>query len=65
MQISLLKIMNEFSLHSEIKKVYSLPGDQFEVKLDNYIVDILRGNLVIEVQTKEFFSPQRKTPSAH
>ena len=46
--------MNEFSLHSEIKKVYSLPGDQFEVKLGNYIVDILRKNLVIEVQTKNF-----------
>jgi hypothetical protein len=46
--------MNEFSLHSEIKKVYSLPGDQFEVKLGNYIVDILRGHLIIEVQTKNF-----------
>lgn len=46
--------MNEFSLHSEIKKGYSLPGDQFEVKLGNYIIDILRENLIIEVQTKNF-----------
>ena len=46
--------MKEYSLHSEIKKVYSLPGDQFEVKLYNYIVDILRGQLIIEVQTKNF-----------
>jgi hypothetical protein len=52
--------MNEFSLHSEIKKAYSLPGDQFEVKLDNYIVDILRGNLVIEVQTKNFSALKEK-----
>ncbi len=52
--------MNEFSLHSEIKKVYSLPGDQFEVKLGNYIVDILRGNLVIEVQTKNFSALKEK-----
>jgi hypothetical protein len=52
--------MNEFSLHSEIKKVYSLPGDQFEVKLDNYIVDILRGNLVIEVQTRNFSALKEK-----
>jgi hypothetical protein len=58
--ISLLKIMNEFSLHSEIKKVYSLPGDQFEVKLDSYIVDIMRGNLVIEVQTKNFSALKEK-----
>jgi hypothetical protein len=52
--------MNEFSLHSEIKKVYSLPGDQFEVRLGNYIVDILRGNLVIEVQTKNFSALKEK-----
>ena len=52
--------MNERSLHSEIKKVYSLPGDQFEVKLDNYIVDILRGQLIIEVQTKNFSALKEK-----
>jgi hypothetical protein len=52
--------MNECSLHSEIKKVYSLPGDQFEVKLGNYIVDILRENLLIEVQTKNFSALKEK-----
>jgi len=52
--------MNEFSLHSEIKKIYSLPGDQFEVKVGNYIVDILRINLVIEVQTKNFSALKEK-----
>ncbi len=52
--------MNERSLHSEIKKVYSLPSDQFEVKLDNYIVDILRGQLIIEVQTKNFSALKEK-----
>jgi hypothetical protein len=52
--------MNECSLHSEIKKVYSLSGDKFEFKLGNYIVDILRGNLVIEVQTKNFSALKEK-----
>ncbi len=52
--------MNEYSLHSEIKAVYSLPGDQFEVRLGNYIVDILRGNLVIEVQTRNFSALKEK-----
>jgi len=52
--------MNEYSLHSEIKTMYSLPGDQFEVKLGNYIVDILRGNLIIEVQTKNFSALKKK-----
>jgi hypothetical protein len=52
--------MNEYSLHSDIKKAYSLPGDQFEVKIGNYIVDILRGDLVIEVQTKNFSAIKKK-----
>ena len=52
--------MNEYSLHSELKTVCSLPGDQFEVKLGGYIVDILRGNLVIEVQTKNFSALKEK-----
>jgi hypothetical protein len=55
--------MKEYSLHSEIKKFYSLPGDLFEAKLDNYIVDILRGNLVIEVQTKNFSALKEKLQS--
>ncbi len=52
--------MNEYSLHSEIKRFYSLPGDRFEVKLDDYIVDILRGQLAIEVQTKNFSALKEK-----
>jgi hypothetical protein len=52
--------MNEFSFHLEIKKAYSLPGDQFEVKVGNYIVDILRENLLIEVQTKNFSALKKK-----
>ena len=60
MQILILAIMNECSLHSEIKKVYSLIGDQFEVKIGNYIVDILRANLIIEVQTKNFSALKEK-----
>lgn len=52
--------MNENLLHSEIKKEYSLPGDLFEVRVDNYIVDILRGNLIIEVQTGNFSALKEK-----
>lgn len=52
--------MNEYSLHSEVKTMYSLPGDQFEAKLGNYIVDILRRDMVIEVQTKNFSALKEK-----
>jgi hypothetical protein len=46
--------MNEHSLHSEIKNWYSLPGDRFEVKIDDFIVDIVRHALLIEIQTRNF-----------
>jgi hypothetical protein len=55
--------MNEHSLHSAIKKWYSLPNDRFEVKIDGFIIDILRGGLLIEVQTKRFRAIKRKLSS--
>lgn len=52
--------MTEYSLHQEIKKACSISGDKFEVKLGKYIVDILRENLIIEVQTKNFSALKEK-----
>jgi hypothetical protein len=52
--------MTEHALHSEIKRVYSLPGDTFEAKLDNYIIDILRDKLIIEIQTRNFSAIKEK-----
>jgi len=52
--------MNEHSLHSEIKKWYSLPGDRFEVKIDDFIVDIVRDALLIEIQTRNFSAIKMK-----
>jgi hypothetical protein len=56
----LCKPMTEHSLHLAIKTAISLPGDQFEVKQGNYIIDILRGNMAIEVQTKNFSALKEK-----
>ena len=55
--------MNEHSLHSAIKDWYSLPNDRFEVKIDGFIIDIQRGDLLIEVQTKSFHAIKRKLSS--
>ncbi len=52
--------MTEYSLHAQIKTHYAKPNDQLEAKLGNHIVDILRGNLVIEVQTKNFSALKEK-----
>lgn len=58
-------VANEGTLHSNIKAWYSLPGDRFEVKLDGYIVDLVRelpGSefLLIEIQTGNFPAIRRK-----
>jgi hypothetical protein len=56
-------IMNEHSLHSAIKDWYSVPKDRFEVRVDGFIIDILRENLLIEIQTKSFRGIKSKLSS--
>lgn len=51
---------NESSLHSSVKKWYYKPGDRFEVKVDGFIADIVRDELIIEIQTRNFSAIRRK-----
>jgi len=44
----------ESSLHSAIKKWYFLEGDKLEARVDDFVVDILRGDLLIEIQIANF-----------
>jgi len=46
--------MGEKSLHNIIKNRYAKPGDKIEVPVKNYIIDIVRGDLFIEIQTRNF-----------
>ncbi len=53
--------MKEYSLHSELKKWYSISEDELEVKVnDGFVIDILRDNLLIEIQTKNFSAIKKK-----
>lgn len=52
--------MTEYSLHSAIKDWYMVSGDELEVKVEDFIIDILRGKLLIEIQTGNFSSIKRK-----
>ena len=52
--------MTEHSLHSEIKDWYKVSGDELEVKVEDFIVDILRGKLLIEIQTGSFSAVKKK-----
>jgi len=58
-----LRLMNEHSLHSEIKEWYTISGDKTEVRIDDFIIDIARGTLLIEIQTRNFSAIKRKLSS--
>ena len=49
-----ININNEKSLHSSIKEWYAVPGDRLEVKVDKYIIDLVREDSLIEIQTRNF-----------
>jgi hypothetical protein len=55
-------ILAERSLHAALKKWYAEPGDETEVPLEGYHIDLVRGDLLIEVQTRNFFALKRKLP---
>ena len=52
--------LNERSLHAALKDYLFQPGDEQEVKLEGYFIDILRGEELIEIQTGGFFPLKRK-----
>ena len=52
--------MTEYSLHSEIKHWYRSSGDELEVKVEDYIVDVIRGELLVEIQTGNFSAIKNK-----
>jgi hypothetical protein len=43
-----------------LKEWYAQPGDHLEVPLDNFVIDIVRDDLLIEIQTGNFSSVKRK-----
>jgi hypothetical protein len=58
--MSKIGTLNEKPLHEALKKWYAQPGDLFEVPVDGFVVDIVRGNLLIEIQTRNFSAIKRK-----
>ena len=52
--------LSEKSLHAGLKEWVSLPGDAFEVKLDGFVIDVMREDLLIEIQTRHLYAMKRK-----
>lgn len=52
--------LNEKPLHTALKKWYAMPGDLLEEPVDGFVIDIVRGDILIEIQTRNFFAIKRK-----
>ncbi len=52
--------LNEKSLHAQLKVWYSQEGDRFEVPVGRHVVDIVRGELLIEIQTRNVSAMRNK-----
>src|SRR5258707_5817509 len=53
-------LLNEKPLHASLKQWYAQPGDRFEVPVDGFVIDIVREDLLIEIQTRNFASTRAK-----
>lgn len=53
-------LLNEKPLHASLKQWYARPGDRFEVPVDGFVIDLVRDDLLIEIQTRNFFSIKSK-----
>ena len=52
-------LLNEKPLHASLKQWYARPGDRFEVAVDGFVIDIVRDDLLIEIQTRNFAPSSR------
>jgi hypothetical protein len=52
--------LNEGALHAQLKDWYREPGDLLEQPVDGYVVDLVRGELLVEFQTGGFAPLRRK-----
>ncbi len=50
----------EYSLHADLKRWYAHEGDRLEVNVEGFIVDVMRGELLVEIQTRNFSGIKRK-----
>jgi len=52
--------LREKPLHASLKRWYARPGDRIEVPVDRFVIDLVRDDLLIEVQTRGFSSMKQK-----
>src|SRR5205809_7710724 len=58
--IAAIGTLNEGVLHAQLKDWYRRPGDRVEQLVDGFVVDLVRGELLVEIQTGSFAPLRRK-----
>ncbi len=49
-----INLQNERSLHAGLKQWYAQPQDRLEVPVDGFVIDLVRGTQLVEIQTRNF-----------
>ena len=52
--------LREKPLHASLKRWYARSGDRVEVPVERFVIDLVRDDLLIEVQTRGFSSMKQK-----
>jgi hypothetical protein len=52
--------LNEKPLHAALKAWYARPGDRLEVPVDGFVIDVVQGDLLVEIQTGNFSAIKSK-----
>lgn len=52
--------LREKPLHAALKRWYFEPGDQVEQPMNGFVIDLVRGDRLIEIQTRGFSSMKKK-----
>lgn len=52
--------LREKPLHASLKQWYARPGDRLEVAVGDFVIDLVRDDLLVEIQTKGFSSFKKK-----
>ena len=53
-------LLNENPLHAALKEWYAQPEDQLEVSVAGFVIDVVQGDLLVEIQTGNFASVKSK-----
>jgi hypothetical protein len=59
-EIPTIGTLNEGALHAQLKNWYRRPGDRIEQVVGGFVVDLVRGDLLVEIQTGGFAPLRRK-----